>query len=186
MFSFMESSSSATAASASSAWPEDLPERRSLPPVLCRTRSPAHRGSASHRPSDGDEVAMPRQDGTARHTDTGHCKVRTPAPGLEEDGQTSSSRHEPHICCRRRHRPPCLLLACPCFCNPGRQCKMATPPQQLCNLQSSHSLLRQRRRRHRETPRPSAPAWKALRALHHLKLVSHPWIHLHPMGVRSH
>jgi len=38
---------------------------------------------------------MPRQDGTARHTDTGHCKVRTPAPGLEEDGQTSSSRHEP-------------------------------------------------------------------------------------------
>ncbi|XP_066319867.1 uncharacterized protein [Miscanthus floridulus] len=93
MFSFMESSSCATAASASSAWPEDLPERRSLPPVLCRTRSPANRGSASHRPSDGDEVAMPRQDGTARHT--GHCKVRTPAPGLEEDGRTSSSRHEP-------------------------------------------------------------------------------------------
>jgi len=90
----MESSSSATAASASSAWPEDLPlPERGLPPVLCRTRSPAHRGSASHRPSDGDEVAMPRQDGTARHA--GHCKVRTPAPGLEEDGQTSSSRHEP-------------------------------------------------------------------------------------------
>ncbi|CAD6241824.1 unnamed protein product [Miscanthus lutarioriparius] len=193
MFSFMESSSSATAASASSAWPEDLPERRSLPPVLCRTRSPAHRGSASHRPSDGDEVAMPRQDGTARHT--GHCKVRTPAPGLEEDGQTSSSRHEPpstpsptvdplplqstlssvspHLLSAPPPSPmPVVdLLACPCFCNPGRQCKMATPPQQLCSLQSSHSLLRQRRRRHRETPRPSAPAWKALRALHHLKLM---------------
>ncbi|OQU85909.1 hypothetical protein SORBI_3004G336800 [Sorghum bicolor] len=101
MFSFMESSSSATAASASSAWPEDLPERRSLPPVLCRTRSPAHRGSAIHHPSDGDEVAMPRQEGTAKHAE--HCKA--PAPGQEadeggctctmeeEDGQTS--RREP-------------------------------------------------------------------------------------------
>jgi len=177
----------------------------SRPPVLCRTRSPAHRGSASHRPSDGDEVAMPRQDGTARHT--GHCKVRTPAPGLEEDGQTSSSRHEPpstpsptvdslplqstpsSVSPHLSAPPPSPMpvVGLPMLLQyPGRQCKMATPPQQFGNLQSSHSLLRQRRRRHRETPRPSAPAWKALRALHHLKLVSHPWIHLHPMGVRSH
>lgn len=95
MFSFMESSSSATAAS--SAWPEDLPQRRSLPPVLCRTRSLAH------HPSDGDKITMPRQDGTARHAGHCNCKVGAPAPGQEadeggctctrEDGQTS--RREP-------------------------------------------------------------------------------------------
>ncbi|KAL5669261.1 hypothetical protein ACJX0J_021482, partial [Zea mays] len=81
MFSSMESSSSAQAAAAAAAWPEDLPERRTLPPVLCRT--------TSHHPSDGDEVAM----------HTGRCKVEAPAPGhetdegvctREEDGQTSS------------------------------------------------------------------------------------------------
>ena len=181
----------------------------SRPPVLCRTRSSAHRGSASHRPSDGVTVTRLRclaktaQRGTLTqdiakfgHRRLGWRRMGKPAAAGMNHRQllvllltlyrcSRRCRRCPHICCRRRHRPPCPLLACPCFCNPGRQCKMATPPQQLCNLQS-HSLLRQRRRRHRETPRPSAPAWKALRALHHLKLVSHPWIHLHPMGVRSH
>lgn len=97
-------------------------------------------------------------------------------------------RRCPHICCRRRRRPRCPWLACPCFCSRGRQRKMATPPPpQWCHLLASHSLLRQRRR-HTKTPRPSAPAWKskALRPLCYLKLVSlsHAWIH--PMGARRH
>ncbi|CAL4885870.1 unnamed protein product [Urochloa decumbens] len=62
--SFMESSRSTNAVSSSAAavWPEDLPERRSLPPVLC------HAKSATHHPSDSAEVATSRQDGTMRHT----------------------------------------------------------------------------------------------------------------------
>ncbi|WVZ73225.1 hypothetical protein U9M48_021561 [Paspalum notatum var. saurae] len=92
MFSFTESSSSAKLAS--SALPEDLPERRSLPPVLCRSRSPAHNGSATHHPSQNDEVAMPCQDDATRHV-LEHCRVGEPAPWQEADKGSCASRCEP-------------------------------------------------------------------------------------------
>ncbi|CAN6245706.1 unnamed protein product [Urochloa humidicola] len=95
MFSFMESSRntntvSSSAAAASAIWPEDLPERRSLPPVLCHIRS------ARHHPSDSVKVATSCQDGAMRHTE--QLTVQDPVPRQEvpegggctrEDDQTS-------------------------------------------------------------------------------------------------
>ena len=116
MFSFMESSSSATAASASSAWPEDLPERRSLPPVLCRTRSPANRGSASHRPSDGVTVTRLRclaktaQRGTLTqdiakfgHRRLGWRRMGKPAAAGMNPTYAVGAATVPHACCWLAH-----------------------------------------------------------------------------------
>ncbi|KAF8779470.1 hypothetical protein HU200_002608 [Digitaria exilis] len=98
MFNFMESSRSANAA-ASAAWLEDLPERRTLPPVLCHIRSPEHFKGAGPHPSDSAQVATPcQQDGTIRHTE--QLKVQKLVSQQEageggftgEDDQTSRSR----------------------------------------------------------------------------------------------
>ncbi|KAJ1281512.1 hypothetical protein BS78_04G311700 [Paspalum vaginatum] len=96
MFNFMESSSSANLAP--SALPEDLPERSRLPPVLCRSRSPAHDGSATHHPSQSEEVAMPCQDGATRHAE--HCRVQEPPSTPSPTGlvllQSTPSSLSPH------------------------------------------------------------------------------------------
>jgi len=93
IFSFMESSTSAKAAAAAAAV---RPEKRSLPPVLCRTRSLIHRRSAGHHPSDSAEVATLCQDSAMmRHTK--QLKIQKPVPRQEADegscagegGQTS-------------------------------------------------------------------------------------------------
>ncbi|KAF8691669.1 hypothetical protein HU200_040052 [Digitaria exilis] len=97
MFNFMESSRSANAA-ASAAWLEDLPGRRSLPPVLCHIRSPEHFKGAGPHASDSAEVATPCQDGAIRHTE--QLKVQKHVPRQEsgggsftaEDDQTSRSQ----------------------------------------------------------------------------------------------
>ncbi|CAO2047117.1 unnamed protein product [Urochloa humidicola] len=82
MFSLMESSrstnavsSSSSAAAAATIWPEDLPERRSLPPVLC------HIKSAGHHLSDSAKVATSCQDGAMRHTE--QLTVQDPVPRQE-------------------------------------------------------------------------------------------------------
>ncbi|RLN07945.1 hypothetical protein C2845_PM11G22600 [Panicum miliaceum] len=92
IFSFMESSTSTKAAAAAASV---RPEKRSLPPVLSRTRSLVHRGSAGHHPSDSAEVATPCQDGAMRHRK--QLKIQKPVPRQEADeggctgegGQTS-------------------------------------------------------------------------------------------------
>ncbi|PAN08807.1 hypothetical protein PAHAL_1G437200 [Panicum hallii] len=91
IFSFMESSTSAKAAAAAAV----RPEKRSLPPALCRTRSLVHRRSAGHHPSDSAEVATPCPDGAMRHAK--QLKFQKPVPRQEADeggctgegGQTS-------------------------------------------------------------------------------------------------
>ncbi|TVU27809.1 hypothetical protein EJB05_19310 [Eragrostis curvula] len=56
-FSSMESSKGPNAAGA--AWSEDLQESRTLPPVLCRPRSPSHRKHVGDHQSDKAVIAIP-------------------------------------------------------------------------------------------------------------------------------
>nr|TKW42139.1 hypothetical protein SEVIR_1G363901v2 [Setaria viridis] len=99
IFSFMEISRSANAASAAAACAEDLPERRSLPPVLCHTRSPTPFKSAGHNPSDSAEVATPCQDGSTRHTEQLIVQELVPRQEVDEGGCTvedgQTSRRDP-------------------------------------------------------------------------------------------
>ncbi|KAG8072817.1 hypothetical protein GUJ93_ZPchr0006g43012 [Zizania palustris] len=91
MFSSMESSKNSTAA-----WLEDLPGRRSLPPVLCRPRSPSSHEMAGG-PTDGTvDVATSRKSGsTVGGMDQG--KIQSAAEGScsEHAGRSVASRCEP-------------------------------------------------------------------------------------------
>ncbi|KAL5211761.1 hypothetical protein ABZP36_022608 [Zizania latifolia] len=91
MFSSMESPNNSTAA-----WLEDLPGRRSLPPVLCRPRSPSHREMAGG-PTDGTvDVATSRKGGSTV-SDMDQGKIQSAAKGScsEQAGLCLACRCEP-------------------------------------------------------------------------------------------